>query len=297
MMRLSERLIVLMAGLVLVAGCKAPAKENTAKPGSQKNEATVQADAPKATETAPAETKPAEQAGAAEKKDTEAEKMAKVSYAIGHFNGSSFKKESIAINAEEFFKGLKDGLAGVTSRMTEEEVRNTLQAFSMEMREKAVARMRAQAEENKKKGEEFLKSNASKEGIKTTSSGLQYKVISEGTGQTPKATDTVKVHYSGRLIDGTEFDSSYKRNEPVEFPVSGVIPGWTEALQMMKTGSKYQLFIPANLAYGENAPPSIGPNQVLIFDVELLEILKPEEPEKSSEPAPVEVKPAEPETK
>lgn len=124
-------------------------------------------------------------------------------------------------------------------------------------------------------GEAFLAANAKKEGVKTTASGLQYKVLKSGTGESPKLTDTVKVHYQGTLIDGTIFDSSIQRGQPISFPVSGVIPGWIEALQLMKVGDKWQLFIPANLAYGENSPtPAIPPNSVLIFDVELLGIEK-----------------------
>jgi FKBP-type peptidyl-prolyl cis-trans isomerase FkpA len=126
----------------------------------------------------------------------------------------------------------------------------------------------------KEKGEKFLKENATKEGVKTTSSGLQYKVLKEGEGKQPKATDTVQVHYKGTLIDGTEFDSSYKRGEPIAFPLNRVIPGWTEGVQLMKEGSKYQFFIPSNLAYGERGTPGgpIGPNETLIFEVELLKV-------------------------
>ena len=123
------------------------------------------------------------------------------------------------------------------------------------------------------KGEKFLQDNATKEGVVTTASGLQYKVITEGTGRSPKATDTVLVHYAGTLINGTEFDSSYKRKEPIEFPLNRVIPGWTEGVQLMKEGSKFQFFIPPNLAYGAGgAPPDILPNETLIFEVELLKV-------------------------
>lgn len=124
------------------------------------------------------------------------------------------------------------------------------------------------------KGEEFLKENAKKEGVKTTASGLQYKVIKEGEGKSPKATDTVSVHYRGTLLDGTEFDSSYKRNEPTQFPLNRVIKGWTEGVQLMKEGAKYQFFIPSQLAYGERGTPGgpIGPNETLIFEIELLKV-------------------------
>lgn len=131
----------------------------------------------------------------------------------------------------------------------------------------------ASAQSAKEKGETFLKENATKEGVKTTASGLQYKIIQEGDGKQPAATDTVLVHYKGTLIDGKEFDSSYKRNEPISFPLNGVIPGWTEGLQLVKTGGKIQLFIPAALAYGSRgAGGVIGPNETLIFDIELLEV-------------------------
>jgi FKBP-type peptidyl-prolyl cis-trans isomerase len=128
---------------------------------------------------------------------------------------------------------------------------------------------------SKKEGEDFLAANKSKEGVKTTASGLQYKVLKEGKGPKPKSTDTVKVHYRGTLLDGTEFDSSYKRGEPVEFPLDQVIKGWTEGLQLMPAGSKYQFWIPANLAYGEPGNRGIPPNSTLIFEVELLEIVPP----------------------
>jgi FKBP-type peptidyl-prolyl cis-trans isomerase FklB len=140
------------------------------------------------------------------------------------------------------------------------------------MQGKAQATMAAEAAKNKKEGEAFLAANKTKEGVKTLPSGLQYKVLKNGTGKTPKATDSVKAHYAGTLLNGTEFDSSIKRGEPTVFPVNGVIPGWIEALQLMKTGSKWQLFIPSELAYGERGQQSIPPNSVLIFEVELIGI-------------------------
>ena len=144
-------------------------------------------------------------------------------------------------------------------------------AFQKEMVAKQEQVNKEAGAKNAAAGQKFLADNKTKEGVKTTASGLQYKVMKEGSGATPKTTDTVTVNYRGTLIDGTEFDSSYKRNEPISFPVTGVIPGWTEALQLMKVGSKYQVFIPANLAYGaQGAGQVIGPNSTLIFDVELL---------------------------
>lgn len=157
--------------------------------------------------------------------------------------------------------------------MSEEEYRNTMANFRKEMMAKQQAQMKTKGEKNKKEGDAFLAENKDKKGIVSLPSGLQYKVIKEGEGDTPKATDKVTVHYRGTLIDGTEFDSSYGRGEPATFPVNGVIPGWTEALQLMNAGSKWQLFIPSKLAYGERgAGGKIGPNSTLIFDVELISI-------------------------
>ncbi|MCA1658119.1 MAG: FKBP-type peptidyl-prolyl cis-trans isomerase, partial [Verrucomicrobiaceae bacterium] len=173
----------------------------------------------------------------------------KVSYSIGLDIGLTFKKQNLQLNPDALVAGAKDGLAGNKPAISEEEIKTTMQAFSEDMRQKQEGEAKAQGAKNVAEGEKFLAENKTKEGIKTTPSGLQYKVIKEGTGPQPKATDTVVTNYRGTLLNGTEFDSSYKRGEPAEFPVNRVIPGWTEALQMMKVGSKYQLFIPAKLAY------------------------------------------------
>jgi len=215
-----------------------------------------------------AETKPA---GNAPKETKD-----KVSYSIGADIGNNLKKNDLDINPDFLAQGLRDAFNGKTV-MTEEEMKSTLQDFQKEMQAKMEAKHKAAADKNKTEGEKFLDENKKKEGVQTTADGLQYKIIKTGTGAKPKADDTVVVNYKGTLISGTEFDSSYKRGEPATFPVNGVIPGWTEALQLMPVGSKWELYIPANLAYGENAPPSIGPNQVLIFEVELLDIKKGEE--------------------
>jgi len=200
----------------------------------------------------------------------------KASYSIGHDIGTTFKKQNIELNPDALFSGLKDALAGKEA-MTKEERDKTLADFQKEMAEKQAAATKAAGEKNLADGEKFLAENKAKEGVKTTASGLQYKVLKEGTGTSPKPTDTVVTNYKGTLLDGTEFDSSYKRNEPATFPVNRVIPGWTEALQLMKPGSKYQLFIPSKLAYGERgAGRDIGPNSALIFEVELLSIKAPE---------------------
>ena len=203
-----------------------------------------------------------------------------VSYSIGVNIANNLKKQGIDVErlgapalADQEGKAWRDAGLGYL-RMTDAEMDSTMQAFSTEMRTKMQDKQKKAADENKAKGEAFLTRNKGEQGWKTTKSGLQYKVITEGKGVMPKATDTVKTNYSGKTIDGHEFDSSYKRNEPAEFPVGQVIPGWTEALQMMPVGSKWQLAIPSTLAYGESAPPEIGPNSVLLFDIELLDIVK-----------------------
>lgn len=201
----------------------------------------------------------------------------KASYSIGYDIGATFKKQNIDLNTDALMSGLKEGLAGKEGTLSKEERDKTLEAFQKEMMEKQVAASKEAATKNAAEGEKFLAENKKKEGVKTTDSGLQYKVLKEGSGPSPKETDTVVTNYKGTLLDGTEFDSSYKRNEPATFPVNRVIKGWTEALQLMKPGAKYQLFIPATLAYGERgAGREIGPNATLIFEVELLSIKPPE---------------------
>jgi FKBP-type peptidyl-prolyl cis-trans isomerase FklB len=197
----------------------------------------------------------------------------KVSYSIGLNIGRSMKTEGLAINPDALAAALKDVFSDTKPQLTDEEVQTVMQNFQKEMQAKQMKAREEGLGKNKVEGEKFLVDNKKKEGIKTTTSGLQYKVIKDGTGKTPKATDTVKTHYRGTLINGTEFDSSYKRNEPAEFPVNGVIKGWTEALQLMKEGAKWQLFIPSDLAYGERgAGKDIGPNSTLIFEIELLSV-------------------------
>jgi FKBP-type peptidyl-prolyl cis-trans isomerase FklB len=201
----------------------------------------------------------------------------KASYSIGYDIGETFKKQNVELNPDTLFSGLKDALAGKEAALSKEDREKTLQAFQKEMMEKQIAASKEAATKNAAEGEKFLTENKKKDGVKTTASGLQYKVLKEGSGAAPKETDTVVTNYRGTLIDGTEFDSSYKRNEPASFPVNRVIKGWTEALQLMKPGAKYQLFIPSSLAYGERgAGQLIGPNATLIFEVELLSIKAPE---------------------
>lgn len=205
--------------------------------------------------------------------DAPKDQKEKVSYAIGADIAGNLKNAELDLDTKFLLKGLNDGLAG-TVTMSEEERQSTLQAFGAEQQAKMMTKAKETADKNKAASDKFLEENKGKEGVQTTASGLQYKIEKAGDGPKPTAEDTVKVHYSGKLIDGTEFDSSYKRGEPAEFGVGDVIPGWTEALQLMPVGSKWQLFIPPTLAYGEQAPPVIGPNQTLIFEVELLEIVK-----------------------
>ncbi len=190
----------------------------------------------------------------------------KISYILGVDIGNNLKRQSIDIDLDILAKGIKDILSGGKTLLTEQEVSETMAAFQKEM----IAKL---GEKNKAEGEAFLAENKKKEGVKTLPSGLQYKVIKAGTGKKPKVTDTVTTHYRGTLMNGTEFDSSYRRGQPVSFQVIGVIPGWTEALQLMEEGAKWQLFIPSNLAYGERgAGRDIGPNATLVFEIELLSI-------------------------
>lgn len=197
----------------------------------------------------------------------------KASYAIGLDMGNSLKKNEIDVNPDVLFRGIKDALTGGKPAMTDQEIKDTIMALQKDIQTKQQARMKAAGEKNKKEGEAFLAENKKKDGVITMQSGLQYKILKKGSGKSPKATDSVTVNYSGTLIGGTEFDSSYKRGQPATFPVNGVIAGWTEALQLMKEGDKWQLFIPSNLAYGERGTGGpIGPNATLIFEVELVSV-------------------------
>lgn len=192
----------------------------------------------------------------------------KVSYAIGQQIGQQLKSQGMEVDTKVIGMAIEDVVKGNKLRLTPEEAQKAM----MNMREKMMSKMQTESKENLEKGQKFLDENKTKDGVKVTKSGLQYKVVEEGKGKSPKDKDTVKVHYKGTLIDGKEFDSSYSRNQPAEFPVNAVIAGWTEALKMMKTGAKWKLFIPANLAYGEMGRPGIPGNSTLLFDVELLEI-------------------------
>ena len=197
---------------------------------------------------------------------------AKVSYGLG-FNLGARMSQEMEIDVDAFAEGLRTSVGGKESRMTPEEIATTLQEYQQSQMAEREAEVNAIGDKNKAEGQEFLQKNATKEGVKVTESGLQYEVITQGTGTKPVPTDTVEVHYEGKLLDGTVFDSSYERGKTVSFPLNGVIPGWTEGLQLMPVGSKYKLYIPSGLAYGPaGAGGAIGPHSTLVFDVELIGI-------------------------
>ena len=211
----------------------------------------------------------------------------KASYAIGQNIGKAMKKDSVDIDPNILARGIKDAVTGAKPALTDEEAQAALQAFQIEMKAKMEAKAAATGAANKQAGDTFQAANKGKPGVTTTATGLQYKVLTNGTGPKPSASDTVICQYRGTLIDGKEFDSSYKRGQPAQFPVTGVIKGWTEALQMMPVGSKWELVLPPSLAYGERgAGPDIGPNSTLVFEVELVGIApKPEaKPDAKVEP-------------
>lgn len=257
------------------------------------------------TSAAPSQTPPAKKpaAPAAKKSPTAAKKTGpatkdeavtalttskqKASYAIGMNWGTGLHRQGIEVDSAALIQGMKDALAGGKTLLTEDEARAALMQLQKEMQEKQQAKAAQEGEANKKEGDAFLAANKSKEGVVTLPSGLQYKILKEGSGPKPTATDSVVCNYKGTLINGTEFDSSYKRGEPATFPVTGVIKGWTEALQLMPVGSKWQLFIPPDLAYGPRGTPGgpIGPNATLTFEVELISI-KDKNPPPDKVPAP-----------
>jgi FKBP-type peptidyl-prolyl cis-trans isomerase FklB len=213
----------------------------------------------------------------------------RASYIIGLNLGQSLKSQEVPVTVDLIIQGLRDGLGGAAALLTPEEIQAAMQEFQQQLMTQQQAKHKAASDKNLKDSQAYLDQNKAKAGVKTTASGLQYEVVKEGSGESPKPTDKVTVHYRGTLPDGTVFDSSYDRNEPATFPVNGVIAGWVEALQLMKPGAKYRLVIPPALAYAERgAGNDIGPNQVLIFDVELLSIDKT--------PAPAAGQPATPET-
>jgi len=193
-----------------------------------------------------------------------------LSYAIGMNIGIGLRKDGLPIELPSLMAGIGDALNKATPQLTEAQRKAVFDRLEQELKQKEQARMG----DNQQRGQAFLADNAKKEGIQTTDSGLQYRIVDQGSGASPKASDTVRCHYEGTLIDGTVFDSSYKRGQPAEFPVGGVIAGWTEALQMMKVGAKWEVFLPSEIAYGaRGAGGAIGPNETLIFTIELLDIV------------------------
>lgn len=195
------------------------------------------------------------------------------SYSLGYQFGKNLKFQETEIDFDVYMSGLRDALEGKESRMPQEDMRSTINTLQKRLAEAQQKSRKEQAEKNLTDGKAFLEENAKKDGVTTLSSGLQYKVLAEGSGKTPKKTDTVSVHYRGTFIDGTEFDSSYGRGQPQIFKVDGVIPAWTEALQLMREGAKWELFIPSELAYGERGiPQRIPPNSTLVFEIELISI-------------------------
>ena len=247
--------VLILAGLIAmsVSDAKEATKETTTPPPAAKK------DVPRIT---------------VQKVDTLKTEMDKVSYAIGTQLGQNFKRQGVDIKIGPLLRGLRDAMDGKQLALNEEQIKQVMQDFSKQMMAKRQEQQKLEAAKNVAAGKAFLEANKSKEGVKVLPSGLQYKILKAGTGNSPTAEDTVRTHYSGKLIDGTEFDSSIKRGKPAEFPVKGVIKGWTEALQLMKEGGKWQLFIPPDLAYGERGNRSIPGNSTLIFEVELLAIVK-----------------------
>lgn len=198
-----------------------------------------------------------------------------ISYAIGMAMGKQLAEIKDEVNLDTVVKAMRSQMAGEKLLLNDEQAKGIFEGFSQKMQAKQIAKAMADAKKNLDSGAKFLAENGKKQGVVTTPSGLQYQVLTAGTGTKPSADSAVKVHYKGSLLDGKAFDSSYDRGEPAVMPLQGVIPGWSEGLQLMPVGSKYKFWVPATLAYGEQAPPMIGPNQVLVFEVDLLEIVKP----------------------
>lgn len=258
---------ILAAGMVSTAAAQDAPAAHTSKPASS------QSASPKPKTAAK---KPGTTTSKAASPYTLKTEKDKSSYALGMSIGTGLHRQGIPVDPAVVARGLKDAMSGSKTLMTEEEMKSTLQQLRAEVGKEQASKAHVAGEGNRKEGEAFLSTNKSKEGVTALPDGLQYKVVKEGTGPKPTASDTVTVNYRGTLVNGKEFDSSYKRGQPVSFPVSGVIKGWTEALQLMPVGSKWELYIPADLAYGDNPPdPSIGPGDTLIFEVELLSIGEP----------------------
>jgi len=275
---------ILMAGAVLFPSAAAQQPTTTAPPAKK-------SPAPAAQKTPSTATKSGAATSKSETVTTLNTPKQKASYAIGMNWGAILHRQNVDVDSAALFQGMKDAMAGGKTLMTEEEARAALTQLQTEMQAKQQERIKQESETNKKEGEAFLAANKSREGVVALPSGLQYKVITMGTGPKPTTSDSVVCNYRGTLINGEEFDSSFKRGEPATFPVTGVIKGWTEALQLMPTGSKWQLFIPSELAYGPRGNGPIGPNSTLIFEIELLSIKQKEAapgaaPEKAPAAAP-----------
>ncbi len=208
----------------------------------------------------------------------------KFSYALGMNFGENFRKQGLEIDPAIFSKAFADAFSTGKTTMTEDDMKAVLTVAAQEIRKKQAAIQAEKGQQAQAEGEKFLADNKTKEGVVTLPSGLQYKILKQGTGEKPGLEDTVVCNYKGTLINGTEFDASEKHGGPATFPVKGVIAGWTEALQLMPAGSKWQLFVPANLAYGQQGPPDIGPNATLIFEVELVSVKKSAAPAAGGQP-------------
>jgi len=271
---------ILAVGIMLLGSAQAqdtPAAKTEPAPAAKTQTApaakTAKTPAAKAAPAKPAAKTPgaaANKTGAVTTLKTTKEKF---SYALGMNLGANFHKQSVDVDPNLVAAGIRAAMAGGKTLLTEAEAQAALAEVQSELRKKQMEKAQVTGEANKKEGDAFLAANKSKEGVTALPSGLQYKVLTAGTGPKPSASDSVVCNYRGTLINGKEFDSSYKRGQPATFPVSGVIKGWTEALQLMPVGSKWQLFIPSTLAYGERgAGGDIGPNATLIFEVELISI-------------------------
>lgn len=268
----------LLAQQTPAAGSQAPAAPAAAKPATAAKPA-ASGQASTASKTATGAKKPAT---AAAPLTTQKQKG---SYAIGLRIGGGLQKDGVDLDAASLSRGIRDGLAGTKSLLTDQEAQAALTVMATEVRAKQQAKLEAISAANKKVGDAFLAENKSKEGVVTLPSGLQYKILTAGTGPKPTAEDSVVCDYRGTLLDGKEFDSSYKRGKPLTIPVSGVIKGWTEAMQLMPVGSKWQLFLPADLAYGDQAMgPDIQPGSALVFEVELHSIAPKTEAPKADAP-------------
>lgn len=257
MFKVSRALLALACAMLVVA-CNKPAGGD-AKP-------------------ADTDAKPATGADASMPADLSTDEQ-KFGYAIGYDLGHNLSQAKGNVDVKAMEKGIEEAYDGKPARMTDQQRMEIKQATLKKLQEKQAADRAAAADKNKADGEKFLADNGKKPGVKTTASGLQYEVLTEGKGDHPKATDKVTVNYKGTLLDGTVFDSSYDRGQPISFPLANVIPGWTEGVQLMTPGSKYKFYIPSNLAYGEHgAGQQIGPNSTLIFEVELISVDKADAP-------------------